>query len=206
MNKRIWLVLAALAATVSFAAAQDQPVADPQQELTAALQAISGTQIGTLTVADLTGIASRVSVARQEQAYIQRVSRASLRFPGVGQLMTGNTLGGVLFLTGDVAVMAGAMVGAYFLLPANLRFDALNYYTTNIGDIKTAWQNHSIADYLPSLGVMAGGMLLKGILGHVSSRLAAEEARKNIASGKVTFTPRLGFDGSGLMLGFGIRM
>jgi hypothetical protein len=205
--KRIVVALIALTVAATLAAAQDQPPAAGQQDdVTAALQEISASQLGTLTVADLTQAAGRLSVAVQARAYVTRVSMASLFLPGTGQLMTGDTVGGVLFLTGDLAVMVGAMVGAYYLLPADLQFGMMNYYTDKFSTIKTTWENHSLQDYLPSMGVMAGGMLLKGILGHVSSRLAAQAARRNIADGKVRFVPRLGFDGRGMMMGFGMQM
>ncbi len=207
MMKRTWMALLALVAAAGVAAAQDQPAAaDPQAELTAALQEISASQVGSLTVADLTKVAARLSIAQQKRAYVTRVSVASIFFPGAGQFMAGDTLGGVLFLTGDLAVMTGAVLGAYYLLPADLQFTSLDYYTGRITDIRTAWLDHSLKDYLPSFGVMAGGMLLKGILGHVSSRLAADQARRNIASGKVTFTPSFDFLGHGFMMGLRIRM
>jgi len=207
MMKRMLVALVALTAVTAMAVAQDQQTApDPQQELTAALQDISAAQVGTLTVADMVGVAGRVSIAQQKVAYVRKASMASMVFPGAGQFMTGNTLGGVLFLGGDLAVMTGAMIGAYLLLPADLQFGSLNYYTAGIGSIKTAWESHSVADYLPSFGVMAGGMLLKGILGHISARLAVDEARRNIADGKMTFTPRFDFMGSGFMMGFRMRM
>jgi hypothetical protein len=202
------IALLALTAAAALASAQDQPApaADQQDDVTAALQEIAASPLGTLTVADITRAAGRVSVAAQARAYVTRVSMASMLFPGAGQLLTGDTLGGVLFISGDLAVMVGGMVGAYYLLPADLQFGMMNYYTDTFGAMRGAWENHSLRDYLPSLGVMAGGMLLKGILGHVSSRLAAQAARRNIADGKVKFTPRLGFDTRGFMMGFGMQM
>jgi hypothetical protein len=206
--KKLMMVFLALTVAAALGAAQDQPPppADQQDDVTAALQEIAASQLGTLTVADLTKAAGRLSVALQARAYVTRVSMASLFFPGAGQLMTGDTLGGVLFVTGDLAVMVGAMVGTYFALPSDLQFGSINYYADKFSSIKTAWENHSFQDYLPAFGVMAGGMILKGILGHVSSRLAAQAARRNIADGKITFTPRLGFDGRGFMMGFGMQM
>ncbi len=212
MMKRLLLVLLALAVGAGAALAQDAPApvqapADPQQELTAALQDLSASQIGALTVADLSKVAIRISMARQRLAYVQRASMSSLFFPGAGQFMTGNTLAGALFVTGDLAVITGTLLGAYFLLPADLHIESLNYYTASLGSIQASWANHSIQDYLPAAGVMAGGMLLKAILGHVSARLAAQEARQNIADGKMTFSPSLDFMGPGrFMMGMRMRM
>ena len=204
--KRMWLAVLALVAAAAVASAQDTAAPTPQQELTTALQEISAAQLGTLTVADLSKVLARISIAQQKVAYVQRASIASMIFPGAGQFMTGDTVGGVLFLTGDLAVMTGAVLGAYFLLPPEVQFTGLDYYTAPLATIRTAWQSRSIQDYLPSFGVMAGGMLLKGILGHVSARLAAQSARRNIADGKITFTPSFDFTGRGLMMGMRMRM
>ena len=206
--KRLVTVLLALTAAAALAAAQDQPPPPPGQpdDVSAVLQEIAATQLGTLTGADLVRMAGRLSVAQQARAYVTRVSMASMLFPGTGQFMTGDTVGGVLFVTGDLAVMVGAMIGTYYALPPDLQFGSINYYADKFSTIKAAWENHSAQNYLPAFGVMAGGLILKGILGHVSSRLAAQAARRNIADGKVTFTPRIGFDGRGLMMGFGMQM
>ncbi len=204
--KKILLVFTVLCAAAAFAAAQDQGSQAPGDDLTAALQEISAAQLGTLTVADIVRVAGRMSVAAQAQAYVRHAAVSSLVLPGAGQFMTGDTLGGVLFLAGDLAVITGTVLGWYFLLPANLQFTSLDYLNTPIETIRTTWHSHTINDYLPSFGVAVGGMALRGILGYVSARLASKEARNNIASGKVQFTPRLGFTGNGFMMGFGLRM
>jgi TM2 domain-containing membrane protein YozV len=213
MMKKISIIFLSLVVSAGAALAQDaqapaaQAPADPQQELTSALQELSASQIGALTVADVAKVVARMSLARQRIAYVQRASMSSLFFPGAGQFMTGNTLAGALFLTGDLAVITGTVLGAYFLLPSQLQFGSINYLTDSIGTIKTAWEGRSIGDYLPAAGVMAGGMLLKAVLGHVSARLAAREARENIAEGKVTFTPTMDMMGQGrFMMGMRMRM
>jgi len=219
MTKKIPLIVVALAACAVAGFAQDAQNPPPdagQDQLTASgaedmaflaeLQQMAGTQLGTLTVADLARFGARFSVAQQRLMYVRRASLSSFMFPGAGQLMTGNTLAGALFITGDLAVITGALVGAYFLLPADLQFTSLNYLTAPLGSLETAWKNHSIDDYLPTAGVLAGGMLLRFVLGHVSARLAAQEARQNIADGKVQFTPRMELMGNGLMMGMRMRM
>ena len=66
----------------------------------AALQDLSSTQVGTLTVGDMVKIAERVSIAEQKLHYVQKVRMASLMHPGAGQFMTGDAVGGALFLAG----------------------------------------------------------------------------------------------------------
>jgi hypothetical protein len=213
LMKRFFIVLVAVLAAVAAAGAQEKAApAGTQAELNAALQELSAAELGTLTVADLVKVAERVSVAEQKVAYVQRARMASMMLPGAGQFMTGDALGGSLFLIGDIAIMAGAMIGSYLYLPPNLLIGdgvggtTTNYLTDSFAVMKARFEGHSFMEYLPSMGFMAGGMILKGILGHFSAVSAAGEARKNIADGKITFTPNFGFMGRGFMMGMGMRM
>jgi hypothetical protein len=165
---------------------------------------MSGTPLGTLTVGDLQKLAGRVSIVVQKIQYVQKVRRASFLLPGAGQFMTGDALGGSLFLAGDLALITGTLIGAYFLLPANVQFRDLDYFHVPLGSIRTAWESNSLTDYLPSIGLLAGGMVLKAVLGHFSAVNAEQEARTSIAEGKVTFTPNLDVFGRGF--GMGVRM
>ena len=118
--------------------------------------------------------------------------------------MTGDTLGGWLFVAWDVTVLAGTLVSAYFVLPANVQFGSLDYLNAPLSSIQTAWGSNSLLSYLPLAGVLAGGMILDIVLRHVSADNAARTARKNIAEGKVTFQPSFELDEG--RLGFGMRM
>ena len=174
------------------------------QELNAALQDMSGTQLGTMTVGDLEKLAGRVSIVVQKIQYVQKVRRASFLLPGSGQFMQGDALGGTAFLAGDLAIVTGTLIGAYFLLPTNVQFRDLDYFHVPLGSIRTAWESNSLVDYLPSIGVFAGGMILRAVLGHFSAENAESEARASIAEGKVTFTPNLDVFSHGF--GVGMRM
>jgi len=203
--KRTWMVFAAGAAIAACAGAQQSlSPAGMQAELGAALQEMSAAPLGGLTVGDLIRLAARVSVAEQKARYVQRARAASRFVPGIGQFMTGDSLGGSLFLAGDIALMAGTIVGAYVLLPANVQFSSINYLNDPLGTIRSRWESNSISDYLPSCGIMIGGMIVKAVLGHLAAEEAAKNARRNIAEGKVTFTPNFEFLGRGL--GMGMRM
>jgi hypothetical protein len=204
--KKIFTALVVFAALATAVSAQETVTQSSlHQELAATLEEVSSTQIGTLTIGDMMKIAERVSIAQQKLHYVQKARMASFMVPGAGQFMTGDSVGGALFLAGDIVVMTGTLVGAYFLLPADLQFNpSLNYFTSSFSQIRTTWGNHSFVDLLPSMGLMAGGFLLKGILGHFSAAGAANGALRNIADGKVTFTPNLGFMNHGF--GMGMRM
>ena len=197
------VIFAALAAG-AFAQEKTPDQLGFRQELSAALQDMTGTQLGTLTVGDLEMLAGRVSIVMQKIQYVQKVRRASFLLPGAGQFMTGDALGGSLFLAGDIALITGTLIGAYYLLPANVQFKDLDYFHAPLGSIRTAWESNSFVDYLPSIGVFAGGMILRAVLGHFAAENAESEARANIAEGKVTFTPN--FDVFGRGFGLGVRM
>jgi hypothetical protein len=138
--------------------------------------------------------------------YVQRSRMASFMIPGMGQFINRDTLGGSLFLASEIALSAATMAGAYFLLPANVRFDQLNYFAVPKQDIKLEWQKNTLQEYLPSMAVMAGGMLAQGALRLFSSANAGSLARTRIAEGKVTFTPSFDFMGRGLRMGMKARL
>jgi hypothetical protein len=175
-------------------------------ELSAALQDMSSAQLGTLTVGDLEQIAGRVSIAMQKIHYVQKVRTASLMFPGAGQFMTGDPVGGSLYLAGDLAVFTGTIVAAYFVLPSDLHFSSsFNYFTSPFSQVATAWAGHGFVDYLPAIGVLVGGHIVKGILGHFSAVDAARRARQNIENGTVQFIPSFDFMDRGFGMGMKFR-
>jgi len=212
---RTLIALIALAAAAGMAAgawAQAGPSPAPSAptapsaftaEVQAALQEMSSEQLGTLTVGDLQKLAGRISIAEQEAAYVQRARTASRFLPGAGQLMTGDSLGGALFLAGDVALAAGTLVGAYLLLPSSVQFSSIDYINDPVSSIRSKWEGNSIGAYLPSFAVCVGGMILEHVLGHFASVEAGRSARRAISDGKVTFTPNFDFLGRP---GLGMRM
>jgi hypothetical protein len=192
------LLLASLIACALAAAAAAEPsssVTALPAEIASALAEMSSTQLGTLTVGDLESVAERISIAAQKTRYVQRARFASRIMPGAGQFMTGDVAGGALFALGNLAITAGTLTAVYFLLPSDLQFGTTNYLTDSFETIHTRWQSKSFMDYLPAMGAMAGGMILRGVLGKFSSANAVETARRNIAEGKVTFTPSFEFFG-----------
>lgn len=145
--------------------------------------------LGSLTGTEIRRALGELSVARQKEAYVRRSEIASFFVPGAGQFMNHAPAAGSLFLAGNVAVMAGTLVGAYFLLPSDLQFGPMNYFTDTFTTIKNNWMNHSFLDYLPSAAVLAGGMLLDHVIRHFAADNAGGLARANIKEGKVVFRP-----------------
>jgi hypothetical protein len=197
--KRLMLLLALLAVGGAAFAAPCEASRDPFQldeaflraEIEQALAGDRDRQLGALTIGELQELLGRLSVARQKTAFIARSRAMSMMMPGLGELVNKDKVGGALFMTADLALLAGTIIGAYFLLPANLRFDQLDYFYGPFTDIRDRWEAHSFMDYLPAAAVLVGGGLLKAILGGISASHAEKLARRNIAEGKITFEPRL---------------
>ena len=163
-------------------------------------------QLGALSLGELRELAGRLSVARQKDRFVARSKAMSFMAPGMGEFMNKDYGSGAALLAADLAVVAGTLAGAYFLLPEDLRFQQLDYLNTPWAAIRGRWESHTFMDYLPSMALLAGGGLVKGILGQFSSTHAGKLARRNIEQGKITFEPDLLLlpDG-GMMMGMGWR-
>jgi hypothetical protein len=204
----LFLALAAFSAS-----AGDRKASKVMEEIQAILHDESAAVPSSLTIGQMESLQERLSVPLQEQAYIVKSAVASLMIPGMGEMLNGDYLGGTLLLTSDVALFAGTIVAAYFLLPSQLQFGSLDYLTTPFSDIHAAWksalQSMTFTQALPMLGVMAGSTILRAVLSGVSSHNARKLAEKRIESGAVTFEPRLFLaklgGPMGIGMGFGLK-
>jgi len=178
-----------------------------EQQLEAVLAGKGSSVLGDLTVGEAQDLLGEISIAYQKAAYVSKSRGASMMLPGLGQFMNGDPGMGALFLSLDLAAGVGTLLGAYFLLPDELQFDQLNYFTAPFSAIESAWEGQSFVDLLPSLGVLAGGGVVLAILRGVSSNHAARLAEEKIAAGEITFEPKLSIlpGGPGAM-GFGMGM
>jgi hypothetical protein len=210
MKTRIVAILMLAGAAAAFARPPMGPGMDPYRfpvehtYLRAELDSLlSGEgELGALTYGELREAAGRLSVARQKDRFVARSKAMSFMMPGSGQFLNKDYGSGAAFLATDLAVVAGTLVGAYYLLPSDLRFDQLDYFHDSFDAIHDAWRDHSFVDYLPSLAVLAGGGVLKAILGQVSSSHAGRLARRNIDAGKISFEPNLlALPDGGMMMG-----
>ena len=198
MRKILLLGAALLCAVGAFA----KPRAiNPVAEALAALAADRGASaLGSMTVADVERGIARLSVAMRQEAWIHGSRMASLALPGLGQFLNRDPLGGSLYLAGSAAVAAGTLVGAYFLLPSNVQG---NWFTAPIGTLETAFKSNSVVAYLPSLGVMAAGVVVDAVLRCISAAGAARLAERRVLDGTVSFEPVLISSGKGM--GFGVK-
>lgn len=178
-----------------------------EQQLEEVLSGEENTVLGELTVGEAQDLLGEISIAYQKAAYVSKSRAMSFILPGLGQFMNDDPGMGALFLSLDVITGVGTVLGAYFLLPDELQFDQLNYFTRPYVDIENAWKAQSFVDLLPSLGVLAGGGIVQAILRGVSSNHAAKLAEQRIAGGEITFEPKLSIlpGGPGAM-GFGMGM
>lgn len=160
---------------------------------TKALASEIGTRtIGEMTVNELSGYGARIELAMQKDAYVRSTAVMSMFLPGAGQIRNGDTASGIGFIALHTATIAGSLAGLYFLLPADLRFDNLDYFASSKQTIHDAWMSHSIEDYLPAMGMVVAGMIVDGGIRHWSAVSAARGARAAIESGKARITPVVG--------------
>ena len=156
-------------------------------------------KLGDLDVMALATLRERLNIAAQKDAYVRSIAFHSMALPGLGQFETGDTASGMGFMALNLATVAGTLVAVYYSLPADLRFDRIDYFRDSFSSISSAWNGHSIVDYLPAFGVFLGGAIINGIIRSWSSQAAGQEATRQIDAGSVKFTPRIsvgfmGFD------------
>jgi hypothetical protein len=144
-------------------------------------------QIGELTFSEIHDLQGRISVVQQKMMFVHKSKIASFIKPGMGQFINGENGSGALFLTADLAVLTGKLVGAYLLLPAELQFKELDYFNDSYAAIKAEWEMQSFMDLLPSVGVIVGASLVRIILRGISSKHAGKLAVDSILSDKRTF-------------------
>ena len=158
-------------------------------------------KVGDFSVGDLVVLRDRLSVAEQKDLYVDRIASESFFLPGLGQFEIGDTASGMGFLAMDVATIAGTLVAVYYCLPANLRFDRIDYFRDPASTIQDAWSGHSFTDFLPACGALLGGMIIDQTVRHWASAHARREAVQAVDQGRVQFTPIIGIG----FMGFGVQ-
>lgn len=149
-------------------------------------------------VAEVAALENARSVISQELRYVYGAAISSYFLPGMGQFKVGDTAGGILHLTGQAALVAGTAWGVWALLPEDLKSGTLSY------DARHARMKYYLQDdfnkIAPSLGVLAGGLVLSSIHSMWAASDAKNQALENVREGSVSFEP------VALGLGFGLRM
>jgi TM2 domain-containing membrane protein YozV len=207
MKKYLVFVVLAAALAAPASAQQDRPVAEhPDFGLQSYLDEVfsSGRTVGDLSFRELGEALERLSVIVQQRRFVERSGIASFALPGVGQFMNGDPLTGTLHFALNLAATAGTLIGAYLLLPEDLKFGSTDYLADSFDTIKARFMSHSLSEYLPAMAVMVGGGIVKWIVRGISSAHAKRLALENIETGRVAFEPEIGLllmpDGS-----FGLR-
>jgi hypothetical protein len=149
-------------------------------------------KLGEFNVGDLVVLRERLSVAEQKDRYVEKIAAESFFLPGLGQFQVGDTASGIGFLTMDVAAIAGTLLAVYYCLPADLRFDRIDYFGDSASTIRDAWNSHSFTDYLPACGALLGGFIIDQTIRHWASAHARREAVQAVDQGRVQFTPIVG--------------
>jgi hypothetical protein len=165
-------------------------------EFAAIAKELGDRKLGDLTGTELAAIQEKLLLEARQRAYIARTARLSFVLPGLGQFATGNPGTGAAFLVGNLAIIGGTLAGAYFLLPADLRFDRIDYLSSSHQTIRTAWEAHTMREMMPMMGVMMAGLAIDLHLHAFSAFDAAKDARKLVDEGKADLKP---FFGPGFM-------
>lgn len=206
-------VLAAVAVMLlggSIAAAQERSADRRVDTYETAIRAFTAdnqnTPLGDLTVGQIRALMARLSVLRQETAFVKKSAAASFFMPGSGHVMNRQVGKGVLFGLGELAISGGTLVGAYFVLPESVQFGQIDYFDDSFATIEAAWKQLSFTDVLPALGVMTAGGIVDMVYRGLVSRSAAKLARERIESGDKRFEPEFGmFLGAGRRPMMGMR-
>ena len=159
-------------------------------------------KLGDMNMSGLMELRDRLSVAAQKDDYVRKMGFHSFMLPGLGQLETGHTESGIGFMAADLVTLAGTFVTAYYLLPRDLRFDRLDYFGDSITTIDSAWNGHTVTDYLPAMGAMLIGLTIDQTLRHWSAAAARRDAAGFVDAGSVTFTPRVGLGTLGFEIAY----
>ena len=164
----------------------------------AAVPPSDSTKISDLTVGDLKALAAERSIDIQKAGYVRRAEISSFLMPGLGQFEVGDPLGGALNLAGQIALVGGTFYASWALLPSEAR-DASG--SDRRSAIAHSWSSDP-GRMAASTGVLVGGLTLSVFQRFWAADDAAHKAKSNIASGKVTFEPEIGFGFLGLRAGF----
>lgn len=183
-----------LAVSVAATIAADGHHTDPYLEETGLIiNEYRDTRIGEMTFGEVEEMMARLSVPYQKSAHVRSSAMKSFLLPGLGQFANDAAGSGTLFLLGGMVIKAGTAVGSYLLLPDAVTFSTLDYLNASNAEIETAWKSLSLTDLAPAFGVMAGGMLIDHLYRMLSAKHAGRLARDRIASGAITFEPRISF-------------
>lgn len=171
-------------------------------ELAAVKTNLGDKPIGELTLNQLSPYWDNMNLAISKDNYLNEAYMMSFMMPGAGQLRNGDALEGLGFMALNVSVIAGTLIGSYFLLPADLRFDKMNYFSSSFKTIGDTWYNHSLNDYLPSIGTMLLGCIIDFGIRFWSASDAYSDSKTAIDSGKVKVEPQIGFGYLGMRMRF----
>ena len=164
--------------------------------LDAALQEMSASQLGTLTVGDLAQLAARISIAEQQDHYVQR-ARTRRGFPRRRPVHDGRH-------AGRLALPRGRRGGGRGDPRRGVSSSSRRTCSSSTGLLRRSPLHHQVAvggqqhRGLPAVGRSPGGRDdREGVSwGTSPRRTRAKRARQNIDDGKVTFTPNFDFVGT----------
>src|SRR5208337_4984435 len=144
-----------------------------QAESSAVEKELLTTKPGDLTLSEILPYRNRLSIAAQEDEYVKKMSALSFKVPGSGQIKMGDTVGGAAFASLHIVLLLGQTVGAFLLLPQDLR--EIDYLHQPIRGIIDAYESHNAQDFLPSVEITTACILADLALMAWSSTSAGRE-------------------------------
>ena len=191
--KTIVVLLLILAGLLPCFSEQADPRSYTAGEIREIFEEEKNTDMGAVTFADWESFLVRLSVPLQKDLHILASTTASALIPGVGELINGDTFTGSVLLAGELMLTSLMFLGSYMLLPADLHFGSLDYFSGSISSVQTAWKNHSYMEFIPSVSFIIGGKIVKFVLRYFSAGHAHSLAVRNVESEGIRFEPRLFF-------------
>ena len=183
--------------------AQAEDAAPAEQELQDRISQIGTETLGDLTLDELLELSELYARFEAEQRFLKSADFSTYFLSGLGHFMAGDTLGGIIFLVGDLGISAGTILGAHALLPVSLQVQNMNYFDTSYTEIETAWQSQNFKSMLPAIGVAALGAILQQVYRGIAANHARQQAERALRRGQIHLTVEPAEARLGRLLGFG---
>jgi hypothetical protein len=168
-------------------------------ETAAVEKELAATVLGELTVSELIPYRDRLNIAAQKDAFTQGMASISFKAPGAAHLKMRDFGSGAAFLGLHIGLVLGQTLGAFLMLPDDIR--EIDYFHTPYRDILETFGSQNAKDFVPALQVIAVCAVLDLGVRTWASADARKKATEQIKAGNIVFEPKLGLG----FLGFGIN-
>jgi len=186
VSRLLTLIVLVLAVTALVPA--DDFVVPAERELDDLIASAAGSPLSAATVGDVAEVRDLLLTARHQREYVYKAAALSYLYPGLGHYAIDERGAGFAFMGANLTITAASLVGAYFLLPAPVRFGNLNYLQTPLADIESRWKALTPAELLAPLGVIASGGIISAVIRSFAANNARDAAIAKLVNGEVEFS------------------